>query len=485
MNKRQVFLLWIVAIVLGGAIAFLKLGRKQAVAETTDRTRGQTVFAAFPINKVAALEIKGVGQPLNLIRKDGNWTIAERDNYPANTATINTLLRTIEELKVGDGIQVGNSFLPRFGLDESASAIDKHGYILTFKDADGKELAKLALDQRKAPEDDDAGPMGGGYVKDRYVRNFADTSGVYRVSETFMAVTDDPKRWLADDFIQIEKLKSITVTQPDKTDPAWKLSRETEEGAFVLDGAAAGETLDTAATDPLKSIFSYARPEDVIPAAKIAERVDSQGRRTATIETFEGLTYTITITPLKAAVTPPQALADPNNPPPPASESYALTVEVKGELPKERKKEANETAEDAKAKDAAFAERSKTLGERLAKEKALAGRTFEVPKYTVDALLKDRASLIKKETPPPAPETTPGTPGAQGNPPPTGPIEAVTDPIAVPPLPDMTPEGPPADPAPPPAPDTTPPATPEIAPAAPETPPAALETAPAKPETAE
>ena len=452
MSKRQVFLLWIVAIALGGAIAYLKFGRKQAVAEQTARVPGQLLLESFPAAEVAALDIQGVGDSaVHLAKKDAKWTLAERDGYLANASTVNGILRTLEELKVTQGIQAGPSFLPRFGLDEAAATIEKRGYTVTFKDGAGKELAKLSFDQRKDEEGNQVSPFGGGGPSGRFIRNHADSSGVYRVGESFADLTDDPKRWLATDFIQVEKIKSIGVTQPDKADVAWKLNRDTEEGAFTLDGAAPGETLDTTATDPLKSLFSYARIDDVIPAAKLAERVQAEGKRTATIETFEGLTYTVTFTPLKPSATPPPA-PDPNSPPPPPSESFAVTVEVKGEIAKERKKEADEKPEDAKVKDTAFEDRKKVLTERLGKEQALAGRSFEVTKYTVEALLKDRASLIKKDAPP----ATPGTPGAPPIPgasgavtPPvsTGPIEAVTPPIAVPPLPEPAKEEKPAMPA--------------------------------------
>lgn len=446
MNKRQVFLLWVIAIALGAAIAYLKFGRKQAVAEHTARLPGQTLFEAFPAAQIAAIEVRGVGDKVvNLAKKDGKWTVAERDGYPANTSTVNGLLRTIEELKVTQGTQAGPSFLPRFGLDETATTLEKRGYTLTFKDAAGKDLAKVSLDQRKDEEGNPMSPFGGGGPSGRFVRNHADETGVYRVGETFSTVSEDPKRWLAEDFVQVEKIKAISVTQPDKPDLAWKLTRDTEEGAFVLDGAAATEKLDTTATDPLKTLFSYSRIDDVIPAAKLAERVQTEGKRTATLETFEGFTYTITFTPLKPSAAPPPA-ADPNNPAPPPAETFAVTVDVKAELPKERKKEADEKPEDAKAKDTAFDERKKTLSERLAKEQALAGRTFELAKYTLEALLKDRAALIKKEETP-APGATPAPTPAPAT---TGPIEAVTPPIAVPPLPEpgaaqpAAPEGQPA-----------------------------------------
>jgi hypothetical protein len=156
------------------------------------------------------------------------------------------------------------------------------------------------------------------------------------------------------------------------------------------------------------------------------------------IETFEGFTYTLTITPAK-----PAAAAAEGDAAAPPSEEVLLTVSVAAELPKERKKEDGESEEDAKAKDAAFTERLKTLTEKLEKEKALEGRTFLVAKSTVDPLIRERSQIATKAQPaaPADPnagsvQQLPGgiiaTPPAQSAT--TPPIEAVTPPIAVPPL---------------------------------------------------
>ena len=451
MNKRQVIILWIIAIALAGGVAFIKFGQKQATAATTSRQPGQKLLDSFPVAEVAAIEIQGIGDATNLVKKDGKWLVSQRDDYPANFASVNDFLDTLEELKVTQGIQAGPSLAPRFGLDETATTAEKRGVTVSLKNTGGKELAKVSID-RKAAAESAASPYGGA-PNGRFIRNHDDIKAIYRVNETFAALSNDPKRWLADGFIQVEKIKSISVTQPDKADVAWKLARETEDAAFALSGAAAGETLDTAATDPLKSLFSYARFDDVIPAAKLADRVQATGKRSATIETVDGVTYTLAFTPLKPAATPPAP--NPASPAPPPTETYALTVTVVAELAKERKKVEGEKPDDAKAKDTAFAERLKTLTERVEKEKALAGRNFEVSKFTLDALLKERSALLKKDAPAaatPAPATI-----LPVNPPPVKPtVEAVTPPVAIPPQPATPPASDPPPAATPPA--ATPPA---------------------------
>jgi len=443
MNKRQVIIFWLVAITLGGAVCALKNMRNQTSASVTMRAPGQTLFASFPATDIAAVEIQGATGNVSIVKKDGKWTVSQRDGYPAKTAYVNEFIRTLGELKVTRALEAGPKFASHFGMDESSANPKDHGLTAIFKDAAGKELAKIALGKNIDNGAEPSSPMMGGGTVGRYVRNYADPNGFYAVNEMFPSVTVEVPRWLADDFISPEKIKAITLSQKGKDDPDWKLSRETEEAEFKLECATPVELLDTAVVSPLKTLFSYARFEDVLAPDKVTQRSDTTAKRTAKIETVEGFTYVITITPTKADATPPPTIASPDSPPP-ATDNYFLTVSVTAELPKERKKADGEKPEDAKTKDDAFTERLKTLTEKLAKEKALAGCTFEVSKSTVDSLLKDRAQLIAKATPPPATDPNKAAvdkfPGGSVITPPgqvtTPPIEVTTPPIEVTPATD-------------------------------------------------
>lgn len=437
MNKRQVILLWVIAIALGAAVAAVKLKQSKSNHSATNRSPGQKLFEAFPAEDVASVEVKGAEDSVTLNKKDGKWTVAQRDDYPANANYVNDLIRTLNDLKITQGMEAGPSFAPRFGMDESSHVAADHGLLLTFKDSSGKEVAKIGLGKTIQGSAEES-PMGGGGAVGRYVRNFADNSGFYAVNEMFPSVSAEPKRWLADGFISPEKIKSISVTMPDKDETAWTLTRDSEEAEYKLVDASEDEVLNATVTSPLKNLFSYARFEDVVPKDQLGERRATEGKRTATIETFEGFTYKITFMPTKAISVPPTAIKAAT--PPPATDNYFVTVDVNATLPKERKKEQDEKPDDAKAKDKAFTDRHKTLSEKLEKEKALAGRTFEVSKSTVEPLLNDRAALITKAAPAAAAANGPDgnvqhLPGGLIARPPvsatTAPIEAVTPPVSV------------------------------------------------------
>ncbi len=437
MNKRQVIILCIIAVILAAAVAVVKFTGKETVQSATARAAGETLFEKFPATDVASVAITGAEGTVTIEQKDDNWTVAERDDYPASTSSVNDFLRTVAELKVTRGMEAGPSFAPRFGMDENATEAEDRGLTAVFKDAGGKELATVSLGKNIESGAGNSS-FGGAAVVGRYIRNHADETGFYAVSEMFPSISDEPSRWLDNSFFSPEKIKSVTLHQKGGDEVAWKVTRETEDAEFKLDGATGDETLNTTNAAPLKSLFSYARFNDVVPASEVEARADAENKRSAVIETFEGFIYQLTITPAK-----PKEGADAS-----AGEEMLLTVDVSADLPEERKKEENETPEDAKIKQDAFQERLKSLTEKLEKEKALEGRTFLVAKSTVDPLLKERADLIAKAQPTAGNNANQGSvqqlPGGIVTTPPrsvtTPPIEAVTPPIAIPPLEETTDE---------------------------------------------
>lgn len=413
MKPRTVIILWIISLVLGLSVFLVKKSNSREDKNTTNRTPGQTLLADFPADKAASIEITGAEQSVSLVLKDGKWTVAQRDAYPANSRNINELLRTLAELKVTQGIEAGPSFAPRFGMDEKSSTAATRGLTALFKDASGKELAKVSFG-KNLDATDSSSPYGGG-ATGRFVRNHADESGFYAVSEVFATLSEDPKSWLAEDFIKVENIKSISVTKAGTDVNEWEFTRADEKSDLVFAEAYPGVKTDVSTTSPLKTLFSFTRFNDVVPAAEVEKKSTPDKLQKAVINTFEGLTYKITVQPEKTATKKEATEESPD------SENYLMTVAVESNLPKERKKVEGEKPEDTAALQKAFEERTKTLTERFEKIKALEGRTFEVSKFTVDALLKGRAEFMDK-----------GAGPVDNTPPTLNGFSAVTPPVEIP-----------------------------------------------------
>ncbi len=377
MKPRTVIILWIIVLALGISVYAFKKSAGNDIKDTTQRSAGEKLIPDFPAKEISSIHIVDADFSVTLQEKDGNWSVAERDGYKVNSTEIIGLLRSLIELKVTQGIEAGPSFASRFGMDEKSSDPTQRGITATFKDAAGKNLATISFG-KNLDSTASASPYGGGSVG-RFVRNHADESGFYAVSELFPSLSADPKNWLTEDFFKIEKIQTISLTQPGSDKNEWELERDTEEADFKFTSAFPGVKIDPAAVAPLKSFFSYAKFDDIVPTAEIEKRSTPEKLQTATFKTFEGLTYVLKLQPSKSN-----------------SENYLLNVKASGELPEKRKPAENEKPEDAAAADKAFEERCKALAENIAQAKKLEPITFEVSKFTVDALLKSRTDLMDK-----------------------------------------------------------------------------------------
>ncbi len=406
MSKKTVILLWTIAAVLAVGVISIKSRSRDTGEAMTERRRGQTVLASFPAADITCIKVKGADQAVTLNQTAEGWIVAERNNYPANFTNINNLLRTIESVKISHAIEAGPSYGKRFGMDLTAKKQEDHGVELTFLKADQSNAATVFLGKDSS---------GGG----RYIQNAADTSGIYVTSESFPTASSNPKDWLSESFLSVDKITAITVSAVGKPDQVeWKLTRADENAEFTLDGAKPEEKLDTTATTALKTLLNSARFQDVSTVDPKAVE-ESTERRMATLVTKDGFTYTLQLL-AKPAQKVPEALAQPGQTPPPAEENFQMTVKVEGKFATERTKPAEEKPEDAKAADDAFQASLKTLQEKLKTEQGFHGRVFEVSKYTIDALLKPRADLLTK------PAADSAASNASGSP-----IEATTPPVSI------------------------------------------------------
>jgi len=429
MSRKQVVILWIAAFILAASAIYVRTHSSKGFDSHTARARGKTLFENFPAKEIGRIHITSGKDSTTLARKGDSWVVTDRADYPASSDSVVSLLRALREVKVVDGIEAEPSFAPRFGMDPNSSNPEEQGIDAVFSSDSGAELAHVTFGKTLGAGED-AQQQGG--VTGRFIRNDADKSGVYKVSETFSGLAAQPSNWLDLKFLAVEKIQSITVSQPGRAEVDWKLTRTAEDADFTLEGKADNEPLDTAVTGRLKNLFSSSTFEDIVPPDKVAALARPAEARTVEIETFEGFHYKLVITPANLDVKPEAGAA-----PQLDEATFLATVETTATLPAERKKGDKETPEEAKSKDTAFAERKTALEKLLAEQKAFEGRTFKLSSMTVNTVMLERVALFKKPAAPPQGRngiqslSVPGglMPLPQGH----GPVQAVTPPIAVPP----------------------------------------------------
>lgn len=376
MNRKQFLILVVALLVLGGAGSALFWQDIAAYRESGARI-GARLLPDLKVADVAQVRLQDAKHRVTLVKKDSSWTLQERGGYPADVQAIADLLVKLVELKVTQAEQVGASLLPRVELVEPGKG-EGAGTLIEFKDNSGKTIAKLILG-KKVLKKDPLNPLPAakdGVPAGRYVLRPESQETVVVVSDPLNAVEAKPGKWLAKDFFKAERIKTLSLAGEGDA-PKWRITRDVEWGQWKF--AAGGGDLDaSAAVGAVNSLANMAFT-DVAVGAK-AE--DAEKPVVATAESFDALTYTVTLAKKKGG------------------DDYHLTVGIAGEPPHARTLEKDEKAEKAEQKerrDKDFAETRKRLEERVAREKTLARWTYVVGKSAVEPLLKAREQMLAQK----------------------------------------------------------------------------------------
>ena len=379
MGQKALIRLLIVFAVIGVIAAILHFTSPGKVETITNTSEREKVFPDFPINDVAQIRITSPSDEVNLKKTDAGWAVAERADFPADAGTAVEFLRNVWDLKIVQSPEIGPSQYGRLSLiDPDKGGEDNAATVVTFLNGEGQELTALWLGKVKENSTGQPSPMGGMATTEagRYVKT-ADEEAVHLVSETFSDIETEPSAWLdSDQFFKVEKIKTIAIQTGNEADD-WKLTREEVSGDFTLVGAKEDEELDPVKVGSMKSAFSSPRFEDVIVGEEAKE--NAPGKTTFVIETFDGFTYTVKLGEKSEL------------------NEFYLTYDVSGDFPEKRKEGEEESDEEKKERDEAFAAELKTLQDKLAAETAMAGKVFKVRSYVADSLIKKREEILKKD----------------------------------------------------------------------------------------
>jgi hypothetical protein len=379
MNRKQLLLLLIVGLVVGG-LGYYLFRSDRAEFVSREVGVGEKLLGDFPANDVARLTVRSGEGEVNLA-KDEVWVVREKSDYPASFSKVAELVRKLWDLKPVQSQNVGTSqwgrlnLLPPGGSPEGTNTAT----LIELKDKEGKTIKSILLGKQQMR---DSGSQFGGFPVGRWVALPDNTGTVYVVNEAFSDVTVEPRDWLAkDNFFKVEKLKAISLVSTN-ADDSWALFRTNDvSGApWTLVDPREGESLDSGKV----SSFNWALSS---PSFNDAHKKDSEEVKdafahptTLNLETFDGFKYVVQI----------GSQPDPD--------SYYLTVDVEAELPRARVIPEDEKPEDKEAKDKEWTEAQEKLREKLKKEQALKGWVFKVSKWSVDSLLKNRGDLLAPKT---------------------------------------------------------------------------------------
>ncbi len=412
--KKVIFLL----IVLGALIGVAFVTRDTSENRLKPAAAREKLLPDLDVNSVRKVRLKEGDKTATIALTGEQWTLAERNNYPAAFEKIGKLLVELKDQKTGKQRTIGKGAWGDLKLNTPGEGKDdESGLLIELLGDNDKPIRSLILGKNMSSSTvgKEASPFGGG-GNERYVRVNDDGSAVWVVDNQFYETQARVEDWIDKSFIDVSHIKQVEITTP-KAEDNWKASRKDEETQdFTLLEAKSGETLD-AGKAPLSGLLASAAFTDVLSKDKTTADF-LKDAWTAKVTTFDGFIYTFKVLKKGAG----------------SEEKHYLSVTVSSDFPKVRTPGKDEKPEDKKKKDDEFAATRKTLEEKLAKEKKFEGWVYEVSSYTVSSLLKKRSEVLTDK---PAPAPAPGAPVPPTAPSPLAPAKApisvTTPPIAVPP----------------------------------------------------
>lgn len=367
MNARVVVILVVLAFLAAGGAFFVL--RDQGTSSSGAAALGQPLFAQLKAAEVARIVIQDPRGTLTLEKKDQRWLIAERGGFPADLGRVTELVVKLIELKTGQSEPIGEQERARMQLGVPGKG-EGAATAVTLKGQDGKTLAELLVGKkyfRTAPEGDATKALGDG----RFVMLASDATRVITVADPLKQATTATAEWIARDGFVVENVKSIEVKLAEG---GYRLERDTQDGPWKLDGKG-GELDQGRASGPAYALAKL-EVED-LPAPGIEAGFEQGSQVTAT--TFDGLEYRLKLGKLDG-------------------ERYVVqgTVEGTPARPGPAARD-GEKPEDKEKREKAFAEETKRLADRIAREKALAPFNVLVAKAKFADVLKNRSDLLKEE----------------------------------------------------------------------------------------
>jgi FKBP-type peptidyl-prolyl cis-trans isomerase len=412
--------LLIAVIVLGvlGAIAFFTSNNGQSNQSSDKSGIGKEVVTKLDPTKITKITITDKDGSVSLEMNDEKWTVTERDGFIANFENIQKLVSSAVTLKSLRQVRASKKQHGRFELIDPSVEKENSGTKVDFKDTDNNVLKSLVLGKKNSSQSGaNAGSPFGSSDNQRFVLVDGKISVIeIDFSSALNDIEASASEWIQkDDFLKIEKIKSVSISQPNAED-SWTVNREKEGDDMNLLNPKEGEKLDSSKGNSAGRVFGFANFDDVASKSAKSEDIGMDKAVTANIETFEGYKYDIKMAKKgedhymtvvgsgsriaqedesKARVPQP----DESKPREPGKEEKQ---EDKERLDKEhsdniaqlvssREKSHNDNQVKLKS------DRDKEFTDNLTKLKKLEGWSFKVSSFTFDAIYKTRAEMMEEE----------------------------------------------------------------------------------------
>lgn len=273
LTNKKVWILFIVTVFVVGAAVLMRQSQ-----ESTALNEGGPYFSDLleHSNDAVKAVIKQADATTTIERQNNQWTIREKDGYPASTAKVRELILGLARLKRVEPKTKNPALYAKLDLND-ISEPGSGSKLIQLVDSSGQDLALVVLGKSRT---------GGAGREQFYVRSPDDPQAW--LVEGFLPAIDSPTDWIETTLIEAEEIgevRKVTIVRDDETMVVARTDADSTD--FQLQGLARDEEIESQyAVNQIAQSFRGLNIEDVRPASV---PLNSDESAEAIAESFDGV----------------------------------------------------------------------------------------------------------------------------------------------------------------------------------------------------
>lgn len=231
---------------------------------------------------LSKITIEDKAQTLTLVRDGETWSIAERNNYPVQTSSVQELVSSIAALKIVEPKTTSPALYSQLEVDDIDQP-DSKAVKVTILDSKEQPIAQVLIGKR------DGILIGEQYIERLFARKVSDQQTW--LVQGILPLSNNVKDWLDQPLlgiVSLEQVKKLAITRPQATDLVIA-KQAMEEQDFKLEGVevSSGMKLDLDAINTLPFEISEFEILDVLPAVQPASALQPSESLNAAAQTAD------------------------------------------------------------------------------------------------------------------------------------------------------------------------------------------------------
>ena len=248
-RQRLVYLALAALVVLG--LAFVLNARRDATHDLHDTLVLPTLASRLDVLTAVTLRHGGAEPSVTLHKRGQEWTVAERNDYPADVTKLRKLLQTLSEVKIVEEKTANPANFSTIGVDDP-----------TQSGAIGTEVVLMGL---TPPASLIVGKSAG---QGNFVRRGGENQSF--VAEPAISVDATPAAWIDSRVLDVPTASIQSVELKPASGTGYVLRRATPDGVFALSEIPKGrQALDATALAPSPNTLANLTADDVAAASSI------------------------------------------------------------------------------------------------------------------------------------------------------------------------------------------------------------------------